>query len=398
MSHTLGDKPSSDDCSTVKTDLEKKLVMVHLVHGTWPHGFWGRRSENIDSAWFEKDSFFLKQISELLGDVPFKIIPFTWSGRNSFLARHTAARQLSSHLNQFRKWYPLAGHMVVAHSHGGTVASIALRRPEAPIVDAFVAMATPFASLAVASGTRTFTLTICASLSIASIFTLLLFGRSWLFVPILALFFLTFYFIVPKLPYGESYADRESIIDSMLKKRGVKNQIPASTPVFVLRATQDEATLAIGLAQSVDSILQHMTRIIFRSEPKRLPRFIYLALIFLISALSPATVILFWVGLACSYVAATALLFFSVGHFNPIAWFHYIVEVDVAPPETVCQIKVYSSPGFMVYVYGRHGIYRSRYVHEDLACIISSISKGCTPSLNFTSISYWSEDSDIRST
>jgi hypothetical protein len=92
-------------------------VIVHLVHGTWPFGPFGRLF-GAKKAWFEDGSPFQKAV-ESLADRPLEFQPFPWSGRNSVMARLNASEKLAHHLEQLQKNKPSARHVIIAHSQGG---------------------------------------------------------------------------------------------------------------------------------------------------------------------------------------------------------------------------------------------------------------------------------------
>lgn len=113
--------------------------IVTMVHGTMPF----RRTKNvirliysrlrrlilgketvIEPAWWEPNSVFREQLSAKLLEVSFA--EFSWTGRNSHGARVEAARRLGEHLHKLVQGDPTARHFVIAHSHGGNVASYAI--------------------------------------------------------------------------------------------------------------------------------------------------------------------------------------------------------------------------------------------------------------------------------
>ena len=141
------------------------LVVVHLVHGTWPYGwraggFRRRLLHGLSSNrcrqrllrerfWFQPGSAFRKEVAALTG-AGLKFVPFRWSGDNSFRARDAAATRFLQHLRIWHARWPSARHLIVAHSHGGTVAVRAIGDPtltERVPVDGLLTMATPFVSL-----------------------------------------------------------------------------------------------------------------------------------------------------------------------------------------------------------------------------------------------------------
>ena len=55
---------------------------------------------------------------------------FLWSGSNSFSARKKAAQELRWYLAAWRRAFPGVQHLILAHSHGGTVAVTAVHTPD----------------------------------------------------------------------------------------------------------------------------------------------------------------------------------------------------------------------------------------------------------------------------
>jgi hypothetical protein len=132
-----------------------KLV-VHSVHGTWPYGLWrqmfrkaSRATTNKEPPWFENHSAFQAEVAALTGQ-HLEWVPYTWSGRNSFEARHLAAKGLSKHLTAWFEKEPEAEHVVIAHSHGGSVsveAAFILDGQGQNRLSKIITLATPFAEI-----------------------------------------------------------------------------------------------------------------------------------------------------------------------------------------------------------------------------------------------------------
>jgi hypothetical protein len=131
-------------------------LIVHAVHGTWPYGFWahliGRSphsAANKELPWFIDGSPFQSAISTLSGR-QLQWIPFMWSGTNSFTARRVAATSLVQHLQDWFHREPEAEHVIIAHSHGGSVSVIAARALDAEgnnLLTEVITLATPFARI-----------------------------------------------------------------------------------------------------------------------------------------------------------------------------------------------------------------------------------------------------------
>ena len=100
-------------------------VVVHLVHGTWPYGPFRRSKPKKPTGWFDEGSSVRKALQKASGNVA-EFVEFPWSGKNSFAARQEAALGLRKHLDESLKKDSDAMHVLVAHSHGGTVVAGAL--------------------------------------------------------------------------------------------------------------------------------------------------------------------------------------------------------------------------------------------------------------------------------
>jgi pimeloyl-ACP methyl ester carboxylesterase len=86
-------------------------------------------------------------------DASIDVRVFRWSGRNSVTERGRAALDFVAHLEAALDEDPDSRHVILAHSHGGTVAAHALSIAPIPAnavprVKAFICMATPFTHLA----------------------------------------------------------------------------------------------------------------------------------------------------------------------------------------------------------------------------------------------------------
>jgi len=98
-----------------------KLVLT-FVHGTWGRGMiW----PSGDAVWTTDASTLCKSLRDRLGpDAVFR--RFRWSGRNSHTARLNASKRLRDFLEEGLADSPDATHIVIAHSHGGNIALMAL--------------------------------------------------------------------------------------------------------------------------------------------------------------------------------------------------------------------------------------------------------------------------------
>src|SRR3569832_1882599 len=95
-------------------------LRVHLVHGTWAKGMFGR-----SKAWTEPGHEVYERLRAVL-PAGTSIETFIWSGANSVRAREEGARLLRAHLENSLRAFPSDRHVLVAHSRGGTIASLAV--------------------------------------------------------------------------------------------------------------------------------------------------------------------------------------------------------------------------------------------------------------------------------
>ena len=126
---------------------------VTMVPGTWAHGWFSTviksrmlrsRYEPSDAGqWFDGKSPFVTSLC--VEDTRRYVLH--WSERNSVDDRRAAALVLARHLDKLSEEQPNARHHVVAHSHGGNIALMALAHVEEVLkLDrySFAAMSTPF--------------------------------------------------------------------------------------------------------------------------------------------------------------------------------------------------------------------------------------------------------------
>jgi hypothetical protein len=141
------------------SESDQHQLLITLVHGTWPRGFfrtffWTPRRRHPSPLWFEDGSPFLSRLSAELHDISHKITPLLWSGENSISERDKAAHVLAEYLLDEHAQHPQATQLVIAHSHGGNVALRALhhlqKREAAQLCEEeranpfIVTLATPF--------------------------------------------------------------------------------------------------------------------------------------------------------------------------------------------------------------------------------------------------------------
>lgn len=372
-------------------------VVVHLVHGTWPFGPF-RRSSGDKKAWFENGSAVRKKIKERVScKIQFR--EFRWSGRNSFFARRKAAAEFSNHLDNALKESSETMHLIIAHSHGGTVAAQTIAHYSPWIrgecrIKALVCLATPFPHLSSdGRSPREESLFFGAVGSIITALVALAVIPLWIKTPefnpwiVLALGVLGPIFIPALFAASRSYEVDTSFFPGF----------HSSIPILLIRATRDEAALAIGLAQSLHA-LSHTVYEAYddiRSirSVLRVGAYVILTIIGYVTAIwvvgdhfydhwqNSILVFTFALGIAgLIYLGSYALIAFMVGFTNLRSW-PARVEVDAAPPNTVCAFKSYSNLSGIEATSLRHGIYELEDVQREIASIIESIADGATPRL-----------------
>src|SRR5690349_3871257 len=117
-------------------------VMVTLVHGTW-----GKLKLPFSgSLWFEQGSEFALKIKEQIETygIQASVAPFVWSGANSIVHRAEASELLARYLSRQKMNNPGVTQVLVAHSHGGTVCLMALKRLASDVNPIVITLATPF--------------------------------------------------------------------------------------------------------------------------------------------------------------------------------------------------------------------------------------------------------------
>lgn len=109
-------------------------VLVHFVHGTWPHGPFSRVLSALGRRrphpWFEAGSeFWFDLASKVHCRVEFQ--PFYWSGANSLRARLSAAQRLRDEMARVAN-VSLRDtcQLIIGHSHGGNIAVWAATEPQ----------------------------------------------------------------------------------------------------------------------------------------------------------------------------------------------------------------------------------------------------------------------------
>jgi hypothetical protein len=230
----------------------KSKLMISLVHGTW-----GRSFPSVGGRWFEEGSIFreILQARLKLEDLSFEIREFHWSGRNSIRARERGAAELAQRLATSAEACDGYRSIIIAHSHGGNLALEAIRRSGIKSRLALVSLATPY--LDVRELPRSASVFRQIDTLIAAIFFILF--QSVLFA-----------IVLPELPddlrrihgmddsYETSISIAMCVIALVLVRCVVVGfhygesawkspafRVDPSIPILALRATDDEANLAL---------------------------------------------------------------------------------------------------------------------------------------------------------
>ncbi|MEO1331018.1 MAG: hypothetical protein AAFW46_15310 [Pseudomonadota bacterium] len=128
-----------------------KKIKTILVHGTFArHAAWDNCAEEgfDENGHPQKDSVFVGQLRKRLAerDVELMVEPFHWSGENSHQARREAALKLNERINTLEDQDARPdGLFVIGHSHGGTVARLAINLDPTDIdPDGVITFGSPF--------------------------------------------------------------------------------------------------------------------------------------------------------------------------------------------------------------------------------------------------------------
>lgn len=364
-----------------------KLV-VHLVHGTWPYGLLRLKRPSKaahGTLWFDVVSDFAYRIKADLGS-EVVLESFLWSGSQSVVARAAASEEFLDYLQERIEKYGDAEHLVVAHSHGGTVAANAFMNAGLCIqsprllddkvvkncgktiskIKALVCIATPFSYVSPTLQHTRMVLVALSSLIAATISAAMLLSFTSIAIdasaPLLALAYGSV--IIPLIwIFTRSWmqgTDGDGGSTTILPARV---PIPDGISVLLIRATNDEAALVIGLAQSLSWILKGLYKP-FIEERGSLSGAL-LSLLFLglgmwlvpsIFGMDDASVAQRFVisfaiipGLFGGvFIAGCGMLGIALGALNPRVWLAGEPVMDVTPPGVPCQFKSYSEVYFPI--------------------------------------------------
>jgi pimeloyl-ACP methyl ester carboxylesterase len=378
--------------------MEKRTgsIKVHLVHGTWANGLLKPRQ-----AWFDRGSVVYERLRNCVPRDS-EIESFRWSGRNNISSRAVAAESFAQHLESSITQHPHSEHIIVAHSHGGTVAADALlrlseRTQAISKIKGLVCLATPFVYLV----KPTFAQLATGFFALTALLNALLWSGLIASIPstLINLPILTLTALV-------AIAATLVLIPAMILAASVSNKFESQfsrkmvidVPIFQLRATRDEASLSLGLMQSFNWLLSAFAANSDRPQGSlRNPVNWVKHLI----GLTACSLIGYWLmkrfesqlGMeltgnmrfligqfiyapavaGAAYFVGYCLLAMAVGHTKVHEWLATSIEVDAAPPDVFCQLKIYTSLSTSSDSL-RHGLYEHDDVIKDVGAIVSKLS------------------------
>jgi hypothetical protein len=277
-------------------------LFITLVHGTWPrnvwrdvfltpfYGKWPSRSFP-KSLWFADGSEFRDRLTAALSKrgLSARISPFLWSGANSVRERDKAARELVEHIRAKQSDYPSSTQVVIAHSHGGNVALRALDQPGVTGDEIFIGtIATPFVEIlrTKLSPTETRRIDVMVSATTSILIPQYATEIRYTYFPTLNLNVLLFIVVlVCSLLFLLLFGLRVRNTRKVDELVGLTSLSPAvrKHPLLVLRALDDEASLALAAA----AISNRLSRLLERSSYKIwvLLRFLIISLVVFILVL-----------------------------------------------------------------------------------------------------------------
>src|SRR6187402_2373 len=332
-------------------------VVIHLVHGTWPYGPLPKIFPPKELGWFEEGSRFRNVL--LSGFDANSVVfgaPFSWSGRNSFADRKRAARSLVDEISRTHERWPQCRQMIVAHSHGGTIAALAMsewaEEPDriTPLqsVKTLVCLSTPFAYLSSPpkDGLRTLAGAFSSVVGVAIDVCLVCSGVVRGLSPLAALSLLVAVQFVVTVP----------LLITMVRTKSNYQNTRSLLPhpgVYLMRTAQDEASLSIGLAQSVHWIAQLLSKHrlpinIFAMSTLAMP--IYLLLKAYLSAFAALpsrtllgiSMLMAFTAIPMLYAVSYVVLAGSTGLKEMRSWGKHTIQVESVPViGRYCSVRTY---------------------------------------------------------
>lgn len=236
-SHFFGRRASI----TVEDDAPLDAVSVVFVHGTWARG----------SRWPQ----FERALRGAFGAERVAVQYLDWSGRNTVSARLAAGRKLAELLQNDVQARPSARRFIVAHSHGGTVALLALRDfSSSHCVDGIICLSTPF--LLVRPREFSELQWSIVMLGLALTLAAVTIGAAFMtqsLVPVLA---------GPVAGWAAWRGVRSSAARARTFLKRVSLPDMTNLPLLIVRAPDDEASLTLAIVQGASRLLSATWRVI----------------------------------------------------------------------------------------------------------------------------------------
>ena len=236
-------------------------VVIILVRGTKIRARFRKlplHRKNRDClSWTAAGSRFRSQMLDALGH-SVHFVRFPWTGKNSLAGRKRGSQDLAALVLECRREFPHSRIYVIAHSHGGSIAWMALQRDDVTkAVNGLVCLATPFLSF------RRTTLDVAPEAYTTALSTLLTLLVSPLIVAIFTLplsqpllwILLGIAIIIPSLRLGFNrlatwFLQLKEAAEAKFGTVNVPLQHPPAT--LLIRASEDEAAGLLSTAQFVN--------------------------------------------------------------------------------------------------------------------------------------------------
>lgn len=232
------EESASDEPSGCGLTAEQPEIIIILVHGTWaPDALWTRSSPLRN---------YLLEHLEFVSKAKVATQTCRWSGENSFVGRARAAEGLRHQLEKNAALYPNALQFIIAHSHGGNIALLALEKVKVKVAGT-ICLSTPIIVVTGGhiGGEEHFDWILSASAGTLVFFCL------WLYWPtVLALWFLAQWMSLRPYDTDEIYLSMRSPDFDKLDRENV----------LLIRSHGDEATLALASVSFVNWLSENLMR------------------------------------------------------------------------------------------------------------------------------------------
>jgi pimeloyl-ACP methyl ester carboxylesterase len=352
---------------------EFMATIVHLIHGTWARGFRATAKAEDLPVWTREDSCFRKHLKKN-SSIPLECKEFIWSGKNSFDARAAAAIDFKKYLELEIEQRPDEKHIVISHSHGGTVAMHALAALELPAqkcpIEHAIFLSTPFTYL---TERKKFAVTNALGCLAAGIVLMFFTDRFPIFeqqysVAVVNYLILVTIAVLTVILISGPVRGWAQLRPALGMGYIMEREISSRIPVTIFRGSRDEAALAIGLTQSMHAIGE---AIIDSGSSKNKRRYtIFVGIFSVLPAfigISNAYLFLGIAGLSGYYLYCASL---GAGIF--LTFGRYDIESDLTPPSKRCSVQSFNALDSLAV---RHSIYDDEKVLAALMEIINKIEK-----------------------